>query len=557
VLWRVVSMGDVLLSGYHDYDYTEEELAEPDFYVDQFYGGGMDQEESDDDLGGGLAPFSVSEILEHCIEPTVTDGLKHMGKIIVWCLLFRLTTQTVQIPASLRGTHQVVPWLSHVASILSGTLLASHFFGVGVFYLVGLVLLGYTVLTLTRKGRRGPFTALLIVSLNIGAETYLVDPVTWHQVRGAVMIVAMKIISLGFDMDAASEEVASIERERLEQEIKEEEKKGVKIANIAKHKTGKRNGKKTAGEDVEEEKVELIEEPYLAVIPGWLEYSGYCLCPGTVVLGPWVSFQEYRDIFYQPRWNITWAVKILFTIMFAFMFLTISTCWNPWLIPDSGWKWWLAYRDAMSFRASHYFVSFMSEASLIAAGFGCTVSGSQVLWHYTVTQPHTIEVPRSLAEVVVGWNLPMHRWLKHYVFKQARVRLGSGAAVLLTYLTSTLLHGLSGQLAAVLLSLGFYTRVEHSLRQKLAGILDASIAARKETDGRRKYREGSTWVILVNLIFGLVTMFHLAYLGVMFDQSNPDQVSGYSWSHTLSKWRHLEYRSHYLVAGMAFVNWLL
>lgn len=42
----------------------------------------------------------------------------------------------------------------------------------------------------------------------------------------------------------------------------------------------------------------------------------------------------------------------------------------------------------------------------------------QVLWHYTVTQPHNIEVPRSLVEVVVSWNLPMHRWLKQYVFKQ-------------------------------------------------------------------------------------------------------------------------------------------
>ena len=54
------------------------------------------QEEFEDD-GGGLAPFSVAEILEHCIEPTVTDGLRHMGKIIVWCLLFRLVTQTVQV----------------------------------------------------------------------------------------------------------------------------------------------------------------------------------------------------------------------------------------------------------------------------------------------------------------------------------------------------------------------------------------------------------------------------------------------------------------------------
>ena len=40
-----------------------------------------------------------------------------------------------------------------------------------------------------------------------------------------------------------------------------------------------------------------------------------------------------------------------------------------------------------------------------------------------------------------------------------------------------------------------------------------------------QHREGSSWVILVNLIFGLLTMFHLAYLGVMFDQSSPEQVT--------------------------------
>ena len=51
----------------------------------------------------------------------------------------------------------------------------------------------------------------------------------------------------------------------------------------------------------------------------------------------------------------------------------------------------------MSFRASHYFVSFMSEAALIASGFGCTVAGSQVFprhfkyAHFLHQQPSTIE----------------------------------------------------------------------------------------------------------------------------------------------------------------------
>jgi len=311
-------------------------------------------------------------------------------------------------------------------------------------------------------------------------------------------------------------------------------------------------------QDVQDQLEDKEEEEELLVMPDWFQFAGYCLCPGTVVLGPWVSYQEYCTIYRNPCWNPAWAVKLVFTVLFAFMFLTISTCWNPWLIPDHGWRWWLAYRDAMSFRASHYFVSFMSEASAVAAGFGAQTVAGRTQWHFAVTQPHNIEVPRSLVEVVVSWNLPMHRWLKHYVFRQTRAKLGPGAAVLATYIASTVLHGLSAQLAAVLLSLGLYTWVEHRLREKLSNIMDASIGARRDAgQARHKHREGSAWVILVNLLFGLLTMFHLAYLGVMFDQSSPDQTTGYSWAHTVSKWRRLGFTSHWVVAGMLTINWLI
>jgi len=540
--------GGPVYQEYGEYEeYTEEEMAEPDFYVERFYPGMELEEEMEG--GGGLAPFSVAEILEHCIEPTLTDGMKHMGKIIAWCLVFRLATQTTR----------VVPWLGHAASVVSGTVLACHFFGGGVFYILGLVMMGYIMLAVSNRVR-GLASAALVLGYNIVCETWVAEPVVWHMVRGAIMIVAMKIISLGFDMDAA---VEKSEKENLEKETQEEnsnmensDERRKHVKNVNSKNRGKKNGKKVVEEPLITPEVKT-QELDLTRMPGWFEFAGYCLCPGTVILGPWVSFTEYAYIFKEPRWNITWLVKILFTVMFAFMFLTISTCWNPWLIPDSGWKWWLAYRDAMSFRASHYFVSFMSEASAIAAGFGAHMVGGQLLWHFTVTQPHNIEVPRSLVEVVVSWNLPMHRWLKQYVFKQTRSRLGPGPAVLMTYLASTLLHGLSGQLAAVLLSLGFYTWVEHSLRDKLSNIMDASIGARRETDSRKKHREGSAWVILVNLLFGLLSMFHLAYLGVMFDQSSPEQVTGYSWSHTLDKWRRLDYTSHWVVGVMAIINWLL
>ncbi len=35
--------------------------------------------------------------------------------------------------------------------------------------------------------------------------------------------------------------------------------------------------------------------------------------------------------------NFTWLIKIVLTLVYGFMFLTISTCWNPWFIPDDVW----------------------------------------------------------------------------------------------------------------------------------------------------------------------------------------------------------------------------
>ena len=107
---------------------------------------------------------------------------------------------------------------------------------------------------------------------------------------------------------------------------------------------------------------------------------------------------------------------MMFSMIFGFLFLTISTCFIQWFIPDQKLNIWIsAYRDAMSFRASHYFVSFISESSAVASGFGCQPgAGPQGVtkWDVPVTEPHNIEVPRSLVDVVVSWNIPMHKWLK-------------------------------------------------------------------------------------------------------------------------------------------------
>lgn len=80
--------------------------------------------------------------------------------------------------------------------------------------------------------------------LDFCSEILDTDVLTWHRMRGTQMIAAMKIISLGFDIDRA-----------------------------------------------------IINRP-----PRFLEFWGYVLCPGNVVMGPWSSYTEYLLIFERSKW---------------------------------------------------------------------------------------------------------------------------------------------------------------------------------------------------------------------------------------------------------------
>lgn len=132
------------------------------------------------------------------------------------------------------------------------------------------------------------------------------------------------------------------------------------------------------------------------------------------------------------------------------------------------------------------------------------------------------------------------------VFRVARP-YGVFLAVLGTYGVSALLHGLNFQLAAVLLSLGFYTYTEHVTRQKLASVFSACIQARKcGNNCGHAYKEDNWTVKLANFAFSLLAVFHLAYLGLMFDSSKV-QEEGYNFYHTLNKWRWLHFSSHWIV----------
>ena len=66
-----------------------------------------------------------------------------------------------------------------------------------------------------------------------------------------------------------------------------------------------------------------------------------------------------------------------------------------------------------------------------------------------------------------------------YVFLRVRTAGGVWCGIVCTYIASAIIHGLNGQLCAVLLSLAVYTHVEHRLRCTLAKAFNACVLAKQ------------------------------------------------------------------------------
>ncbi|XP_073996182.1 protein-serine O-palmitoleoyltransferase por [Rhodnius prolixus] len=271
--------------------------------------------------------------------------------------------------------------------------------------------------------------------------------------------------------------------------------------------------------------------------PDVYQYLGYCLCPSSNIFGPWISYNDYICAYDNDRWDYKWLKRIFISFVKSVLWFILSVCFLEWLIPNTSSLPWLVYRDAMLFRVGHYFVSYVSETSALFGGFTKGVE---------VTRPLNIELPHSLVEVVVCWNLPMHRWLKTYVFRKTQAA-GTFLAVMSTYVVSALLHGLNLRLEAVLLSLGIYTYVEHSLRSDLSEMFNACVSSKPCPTPCYKHKRTTNNLIVhsTNIMFTVLAMFHLAYLGVLIDITDSKPVT---LENAFEVWHNVDYVSHIVVA---------
>ncbi|VBB25789.1 unnamed protein product [Acanthocheilonema viteae] len=262
-----------------------------------------------------------------------------------------------------------------------------------------------------------------------------------------------------------------------------------------------------------------------------LHLLSYMFDSSTVLFGPWVTYKQYQDSLYLREFKVEIinCFRALSYIVLSLLAVIHSSCIADSFVelPFVG-----AYFVAQSFRFSHYFVSWFSAGTSLLSGID---SGIIADWIH-------IELPRSLVDVVVSWNIPMHRFLHQYIFGEIK-KYGSAVAIFITYVVSSLFHGINFQLSAVLLSLGFYTYAETKLRSKLSRCIDSCVRARKcRKECHHKYKENALSTLAINVMFRILALIHLVYLGMAFDDSTAE--TGYSWRHTLSVWADSYYFSH-------------
>ncbi|KAK6061103.1 hypothetical protein COOONC_01233 [Cooperia oncophora] len=199
----------------------------------------------------------------------------------------------------------------------------------------------------------------------------------------------------------------------------------------------------------------------------------------------------------------------VFLMAAAFCFLAYSSCVGIVVSEDSIFG---DYITAQSFRTSHYFVSILSEGLALLSGM-----------KLSTCSPFSVEVPRSLVEVVVAWNIPMHRFLHTYVYSNF-ISLGNAVAILVSFAVSSLLH-----LSEIEFPHGFLCAYEPD--------------------------HGCWQTLLINIVFLAAAVYQLIYLGAPFDGEGAE--IGYEMSHTIATWRRHRFAGHAITAVIALLSFCI
>jgi porcupine-like protein len=324
----------------------------------------------------GAFSMPIPWMVQECALPVVYQGLYLTYPILISSLAIRLCVLWLPLRELIYD----------VISFSLGAWVLWWYYQSSVVYFVVLLIFIYSLLLIVPVGKRGVVVGGACMMFVIVCELFIASAAEWHKVRGTFMVVSMKLVSLAYDVDS------------------------------------------------------LVSS---CPLPSVIRYLTYSIFPATTIFGPYVTYNEHVKYTQRTSLSMNWFFHVIRSLTFSLICLSFSSCFFVFLFEDNSWnKWLTAYSSASSFRFSHFFVSLLSECSTIMSGLGYSVkSDGHVSWKgFRVVYPLDVEIPRSMGSLVTSWNIPMHHFLKNYVFKPTLVRLNYIGAFFFTFLTSALLH---------------------------------------------------------------------------------------------------------------------
>lgn len=210
------------------------------------------------------------------------------------------------------------------------------------------------------------------------------------------------------------------------------------------------------------------------------------------------------------------------------------------------------YFEAQSFRFSHYFYCYLTNFCLSI----CEPKNISM----QVIDLKGVEWPRSFNSIVACWNIPVHIWLKRYVFFEIfKLTEKKIIAILVTYTISSLLHGFKFHIWATLITTAFLAYSENCIRTRLSDILNLcvrSLPCPKSVTSNRcllGHQEYGCLGRAINSLFTIYTIIMITYLGCIFGGDTDNE----SFTTPLNLWSELEYFGHWLAALQLILSLLL
>eukprot|EP00850_Spirogloea_muscicola_P006294 SM000029S10589 [mRNA] locus=s29:853943:857410:- [translate_table: standard] len=190
----------------------------------------------------------------------------------------------------------------------------------------------------------------------------------------------------------------------------------------------------------------------LKVLPSPLEFAGYILCCGNVLVGPAIDFRGYRD--YCER-RVEWdprADKPMPSVLpVALARLVQAACCAALyqtLVPRFPGKCGYIWMTALTMRIMYYFIWSLAETGLLLSGLGFSgwsqSTPSEPEWKRADhVKPLKVELIPSAAKLPSYWNMKTAEWLRIYVYDRLNLWTGrpTFGTLLATQVVSAVWHG--------------------------------------------------------------------------------------------------------------------